>query len=83
MEACQLLDLDYDDGRRLRAGLLKRSNNGKDILLNRNFKYITPLDAIRILNQRTDLNDNGQGHSMMDIFWNPAARASNPDGPSI
>ncbi|GBP33625.1 RAD50-interacting protein 1 [Eumeta japonica] len=51
MEACQLLNMDYDDARRLRAVLLKSPNMASDILINLSLRHILPQEAKQQMEQ--------------------------------
>ncbi|XP_032519394.2 RAD50-interacting protein 1 isoform X1 [Danaus plexippus] len=68
LEACKLLNLDYDDARRLRSHLSKQPNEMSDYLTNLNINHIKPAEALRILNQRTDLADTTSPSSVMELF---------------
>ncbi|XP_073952317.1 RAD50-interacting protein 1-like [Choristoneura fumiferana] len=67
LESCKLLNMEYDDARCLRAQVKKPSIAAKETLLNQGIRVIEPPEALRILNQRTDLSDAGAG-SVMDLF---------------
>lgn len=70
LEACTLLNLDYDDARRLRALLTKQPAAAEQTLDEHNIRYILPEQALQILNQRTDLSDSASPSSVMELFWN-------------
>lgn len=59
--------MEYEDARSLRAQVKKPSVAAKESLLNQGIRVIEPPEALRILNQRTDLSDAGAG-SVMDLF---------------
>ncbi|XP_030035730.1 RAD50-interacting protein 1 isoform X2 [Manduca sexta] len=68
LEACKLLNLDYDDARRLRTMLAKSAPPGIDGLSCQGIRHITPSEALQILNQRTDLSDATSPTSVMELF---------------
>lgn len=69
LEACKLLNMDYDDARRLRVLLSKPEDNAAiDSLLAQQIQHITPEEALQILNQRTDLADSRNPTSLMELF---------------
>ncbi|CAH0397943.1 unnamed protein product [Chilo suppressalis] len=70
LEACKLLNLDYDDARRLRAALAKRPQTSTAIehLTGQGIRHIQPSEALKILNQRTDLSDATSPASVMELF---------------
>ncbi|KAM3964419.1 RAD50 interactor 1 [Aphomia sociella] len=68
LEACKLLNMDYDDARRLRAALSKQPNVAVDNLATHGVRHIQPNEALQILNQRTDLSDTTSPASVMELF---------------
>ncbi|CAH0719433.1 unnamed protein product, partial [Brenthis ino] len=68
LEACKLLNMDYDDARRLRSQLSKETNEGIESLNNLQIEHILPYQALRILNQRTDLREASSPSSVMELF---------------
>ncbi|KAL0892967.1 hypothetical protein ABMA27_014637 [Loxostege sticticalis] len=68
LEACKLLNMDYDDARRLRATLAKQPQAGADNLANQGIRHVLPNEALQILNQRTDLSDPTSPASVMELF---------------
>ncbi|CAB3253495.1 unnamed protein product [Arctia plantaginis] len=69
LEACRLLNMDYDDARRLRAFLSKQPvEEGAENLLNHKIRCIEPRQALQILHQRTDLSDASSPSSVMELF---------------
>ncbi|XP_034830653.1 RAD50-interacting protein 1 [Maniola hyperantus] len=68
LEACKLLNMDYDDARRLRSILIKQPKDAAGVLSNTNINHIEPNQALRILNQRTDLSDASSPSSVMELF---------------
>ncbi|KAH9633445.1 hypothetical protein HF086_004159 [Spodoptera exigua] len=68
LEACKILNLDYDDARRLRACLTKQSAAAEEHLDNHKIRFITPAQVLQILNQRTDLSDASSPSSVMELF---------------
>lgn len=69
LEACRLLNMDYDDARRLRGFLSKQSvEEGAENLLIHKIRSIEPKQALQVLNQRTDLSDAGSPSSVMELF---------------
>lgn len=70
MEACKLLNMDYDDARRLRALLSKQPTAAAESLAIHHIRSIQSSQALQILNQRTDLSDASTPSSVMELFWN-------------
>ncbi|CAG9786222.1 unnamed protein product [Diatraea saccharalis] len=68
LEACKLLNMDYDDARRLRASLAKRTSASAEQLTGQGIRHIQPNEALQILNQRTDLSDSNSPTSVMELF---------------
>lgn len=68
LEACKLLNMDYDDARRLRASLSKQPNAAVENLSSHNIRHMQPNEALQILNQRTDLSDSTSPASVMELF---------------
>uniref|UniRef100_A0A2A4J1C9 RAD50-interacting protein 1 n=1 Tax=Heliothis virescens TaxID=7102 RepID=A0A2A4J1C9_HELVI len=68
LEACKLLNMDYDDARRFRALLTKQPAAAEELLEHHSIRYIQPLQALQILNQRTDLSDASSPSSVMELF---------------
>ncbi|XP_035433109.2 RAD50-interacting protein 1 [Spodoptera frugiperda] len=68
LEACKILNLDYDDARRLRACLTKQPAAADEHLDNHKIRFITPTQVLQILNQRTDLSDASSPSSVMELF---------------
>ncbi|KAG7302858.1 hypothetical protein JYU34_012841 [Plutella xylostella] len=68
VESCTLLNLDYDDARRLRAAIASPTPNTHDSIVNGlKITHIQPLLCLRILSQRTDLSDNSPP-SVLELF---------------
>ncbi|CAK1547129.1 unnamed protein product [Leptosia nina] len=67
-ESCTLLNLDYDDARRIRTGLNKNDPETLAALATLGVVTITPVEALQILNQRTDLADASSPTSVMELF---------------
>ncbi|CAG5031588.1 unnamed protein product [Parnassius apollo] len=68
LEACKLLNMDYDDARRLRSILSKQPAVGTESLTNHGITHIQPNEALQILSQRTDLSDASTPSSVMELF---------------
>ncbi|XP_026725040.1 RAD50-interacting protein 1 [Trichoplusia ni] len=68
LEACRLLNLDYDDARRLRAVLTKQPGAAAESLAHYHINNIQHAHALQILNQRTDLSDSASPSSVMELF---------------
>ncbi|XP_026317786.1 RAD50-interacting protein 1 [Hyposmocoma kahamanoa] len=68
VEACKLLNLDYDDARRLRSFLTKQTATCAETLANQGIRHILPHEALRVLQQRTDLRDTASPASVMELF---------------
>ncbi|XP_075973425.1 RAD50 interactor 1 [Anticarsia gemmatalis] len=68
LDSCKLLNMDYDDARRLRALLLKQPAAGAECLTNYKVTTIEPQQALQILNHRTDLSDASSPSSVMELF---------------
>lgn len=68
LEACKLLNMDYDDARRLRATLAKQSSAAAETLISQGVRHIQQSEAFRVLNQRTDLSDANTPASVMELF---------------
>ncbi|XP_052740464.1 RAD50-interacting protein 1 [Bicyclus anynana] len=68
LEACIILNLDYEDARHLRSLLLKQPKDGATTLITNGITHIEPNQVTRILNQRTDLSDVASPSSVMELF---------------
>ncbi|KPJ08133.1 RAD50-interacting protein 1 [Papilio machaon] len=68
LEACKLLNMDYEEARRLRSLLVKQPAEAKQTVDSCGITHIEPKDALRILNQRTDLTDTTTPSSVMELF---------------
>ncbi|XP_013168977.1 PREDICTED: RAD50-interacting protein 1 [Papilio xuthus] len=68
LEACKLLNMDYEEARRLRSLLVKQPAEAKQISESCGITHIEPKDVLRILNQRTDLTDTATPSSVMELF---------------
>ncbi|CAH2106494.1 unnamed protein product [Euphydryas editha] len=68
LEACKLLNMDYEDAHRVRTELAKQPNQAAISLNELGVHHIQPRDALRILNQRTDLSDSSSPSSVMELF---------------
>ncbi|XP_053607174.1 RAD50-interacting protein 1 [Plodia interpunctella] len=68
LEACKLLNLDYDDARRLRSVISKTPNLAAEHLNNLGVRHIPLNECQQILSQRTDLSDNASPSSVMELF---------------
>ncbi|KAI5651976.1 RINT-1 / TIP-1 family domain-containing protein [Phthorimaea operculella] len=51
VDACKLLNLDYEDARKLKALLAKQPVNAVGALIERGVRHIKPAEALQILNQ--------------------------------
>lgn len=60
--------MDYEDARRLRLQLTKQPNEADVNLGNLGITHIPGNEALRILNQRTDLSDTSSPTSVMELF---------------
>ncbi|XP_038211741.1 RAD50-interacting protein 1 [Zerene cesonia] len=67
-ESCMLLNLDYDDARRIRTGLAKNESDVVGMIMTMGIVTVTPQEALQILNQRTDLADASTPTSVMELF---------------
>ncbi|CAH2037616.1 unnamed protein product, partial [Iphiclides podalirius] len=67
-EACNLLNMDYEDARRLHQLLSKEASLGPDSLATMGVSHIQPSEVLRILSQRTDLGDSSTPSSVMELF---------------
>ncbi|XP_059045414.1 RAD50-interacting protein 1 [Achroia grisella] len=68
LESCKLLNMDYDDARRLRASLSKQPNLAVENLSTHGIRHVQPNEALQILSQRTDLNESSSPSSVMELF---------------
>ncbi|XP_049869018.1 RAD50-interacting protein 1 [Pectinophora gossypiella] len=68
LSACKLLNLDYDDARRLRGILSKHPASGENALAVYYVRNIPTNEALQILSQRTDLSDTASPSSVMELF---------------
>ncbi|KAJ0177152.1 hypothetical protein K1T71_007161 [Dendrolimus kikuchii] len=68
LESCKLLNMDYDDARRLRALISKQPASGAESLKSQGILHVLPNEALQILNQRTDLSDATSPTSVMELF---------------
>ncbi|XP_013199774.2 RAD50-interacting protein 1 [Amyelois transitella] len=68
LEACNLLNMDYDDARRLRSLISKTPNLAVDHLTALGIRHIPPNECQQILNQRTDLSETTSPSSVMELF---------------
>ncbi|CAG4980049.1 unnamed protein product [Colias eurytheme] len=67
-ESCTLLNLDYDDARRIRTGLAKNDPDVITSIMALGVVTVTTHEALKILNQRTDLADASTPTSVMELF---------------
>ncbi|XP_050346271.1 RAD50-interacting protein 1 isoform X2 [Nymphalis io] len=67
-DACKLLNMDYGDARRIRTEIVKRPDDAVISLSDLGIIHIPPNEALRILNQRTDLCNSSSPSSVMDLF---------------
>ncbi|XP_045448874.1 RAD50-interacting protein 1 [Melitaea cinxia] len=68
LEACKLLNLDYEDAHRIRSQLAKQPSQAVISLNELGIYHIPSKEALRILNQRTDLSDSSSPSSVMELF---------------
>ncbi|XP_028043973.1 RAD50-interacting protein 1 [Bombyx mandarina] len=68
LESCKLLNQDYEDARRLRDMLERKPELARDFLGNQGITSITGMEALQILNQRTDLCDTNSAASVLELF---------------
>ncbi|XP_050673037.1 RAD50-interacting protein 1 isoform X3 [Leptidea sinapis] len=67
-ESCTLLNLEYEDARRIRTGLKKNNPDTISTIRSKGITTITIAEALQILNQRTDLVDASSPTSVMELF---------------
>ncbi|XP_047529205.1 RAD50-interacting protein 1 [Vanessa atalanta] len=67
-DACKLLNMDYGDARRIRTEIVKQPDEAVISLNDQGIMHIPPNEALRILNQRTDLCNTSSPSSVMDLF---------------
>ncbi|XP_063534070.1 RAD50-interacting protein 1 [Cydia strobilella] len=67
LESCVLLNMEYDEARRLRSLVRAHPGTGADALRMRGVRHVAPPHALRVLDQRTDLGDVPE-RSVMDLF---------------
>ncbi|CAH2246959.1 RAD50-interacting protein 1 [Pararge aegeria] len=68
IEACKLLNLDYEVARHLSSLLAKQPKEAACTLSNSGITHIDPDQVARILNQRTDLSSAATHTSVMELF---------------
>ncbi|XP_063824904.1 RAD50-interacting protein 1-like isoform X2 [Ostrinia nubilalis] len=68
LDACKLLNMDYDDARRLKNNLSKHTQIGAESLNNQGIHNIQLNEAKQILSQRTDLCDPTAPSVVMEMF---------------
>lgn len=68
LESCKLLNMDYDDARRLRSLLVKYPVGASENLFIHHIRTLQPSQALQVLNQRTDLSDTNTPASVMELF---------------
>ncbi|XP_068631637.1 RAD50-interacting protein 1 [Battus philenor] len=67
-EACKLLNLDYEDARRLQSLMSTQRQAALESLYAYGIVHIHRSEAQKILSQRTDLNDSTSPSSVMELF---------------